>query len=241
MGRDARELYGPRDPDAPALGASQVASFRVPRGTSPPPFGCPFVARAVIVDNPSGTWYALNGRIIPPWTLGASVVLPMPTAELVVVAAAPSGQLSDTLGGDMTLVATDSRVQPSPGSVVPPRLEAPANQQFSTADMPLVAANTLSAPQLVVAAPGAGFRLRVWAWRAAFFNTNQLPLRTYYRLQDGAGARLADQSAVGFEGKYEQLPGVACPTNQSVKAVLMCNIASTGVVVGVYWTVEPAV
>jgi hypothetical protein len=113
-------LYGGEAAADPGA-AVRTARFVVPRGTTPSaPLSVPFVAAAVQVDNPSGQWYSINGRRVPPWTVSAVVQLDTPSAQLTVVASTPSGHISEAAGEDMVLVATEQRLAPFPGIYTPP-------------------------------------------------------------------------------------------------------------------------
>ena len=121
-GISAAELYGGQaagQAPAPMVGGQTVRHV-VPRGTSPDPLRGPFVARAVLIDNPSGVWYLVNGRRIPPWTIGAIMRLDIPAEALDVSVDTPPGQLSENAGDDLVLVATDEQLPPHPGLFTPP-------------------------------------------------------------------------------------------------------------------------
>ena len=123
-GISAAELYGAAagpgelTPTAPMGG--QLVRHIVPRGTNPDPLRAPFLSRAVLVDNPSGVWYLVNGRRIPPWTIGAVMRLDLPAEALDVTVDTPPGQLSENAGADLVLVATDEAHPPHPGLYTPP-------------------------------------------------------------------------------------------------------------------------
>jgi hypothetical protein len=113
-------LYGAEQPAA-AGDATRTARFVVPRGTTPAaPVSVPFVAAAVQVDNAAGSWYVVNGRRVPPWTVSAVVALDPPSAQITVQAVTPAGHLAEAVGEDLVLVVTEARLSPFPGIYVPP-------------------------------------------------------------------------------------------------------------------------
>lgn len=147
----AAGLYGPQDPAAsPDSTSWQTARFVIPRATTPAaPLSVPFVARSVQVDNASGSWYLVNGRRVPPWTVSAVVALDLPSSQISVAAATPGGQLPEAAGEDLLLVVTDQPLAPFPGIYTPPVRAFTA--QF--ARLPLIAELPAAAvPQVVVAA-----------------------------------------------------------------------------------------
>jgi len=113
-------LYGAGEP-APAGDATRTAGFVVPRGTTPAaPFSVPWPASAVQADNASGSWYLINGRRVPPWTVSAIVALDPPSSQITVQAATPAGHLAEAVGEDLVLVVTEEDLRPFPGIYVPP-------------------------------------------------------------------------------------------------------------------------
>jgi hypothetical protein len=114
-------LYGGEAGPASDPAAAMTARFVVPRGTTPSaPLTVPFVARAVQVDNASGSWYLVNGRRVPPWTVSAVVSLDPPAPQLTVEATAPDGHRAEAVGEDLILVATEAGLAPFGGIYIPP-------------------------------------------------------------------------------------------------------------------------
>lgn len=119
----AQGLYGgATDPAALVDSTSwQTARFVVPRASSPAaPLSVAFIARSVQVDNASGSWYLVNGRRVPPWTVSAVIALDVPSAQITVAAATPGGQLAEATGEDLVLVVSDQPLAPFPGIYTPP-------------------------------------------------------------------------------------------------------------------------
>lgn len=125
---DRSELYGrpgvtAADVGAAVTEAAQVATWRIPHATPPDgPLAPPFLARSLLVDNPTGRWWRINGRAIPPWTIGAVVPVEPPSAQLTVEAYTPAGQLSEATGDELVIVARDLPAAPHPGIYRPPAL-----------------------------------------------------------------------------------------------------------------------
>lgn len=117
------ELYG-GEAEATAATAdrsAQYARFEVPRAAPPDaPLQPPFAARALLVDNLSGVWYAVNGRRIAPWTVAGVVRLDTPSDQLELTVSTPPGQLSEDAGEALVLIATDAELEPSAGLFTPP-------------------------------------------------------------------------------------------------------------------------
>jgi hypothetical protein len=109
-------LYGGEAPAETDPAATRTLRFLVPRGTTPAaPLGLPFVANAVLADNPSGWWYYINGRWLPPWTIGAVLSIDPPSSQLEVAAQTPAGAIPEDAGGDLILVASEARLPPVAG------------------------------------------------------------------------------------------------------------------------------
>lgn len=115
------KLYGSPEGAPDPAEATRTVRQVIPRGTTPSaPLSVPFVARAVQADNASGSWYLINGRRIPPWTVSAVVALDPPSAQITVQAATPAGHKAEAVGADLVLVITEQGLAPFAGIYVPP-------------------------------------------------------------------------------------------------------------------------
>jgi hypothetical protein len=130
VGIDRSELYG-SGAATPGSSGPQLSSagggyrdaqsyrIEVPRASTPTaPIGLPFVAYSVWADNAAGVWYRVNGRLIAPWTIGATIPLDVPSSQLTIEAISPAGYAIDHVGEDLVLIASSADPPPSPGLVV---------------------------------------------------------------------------------------------------------------------------
>ena len=235
ISRDA--LYGADQPSSPGE-AARTARFVIPRGTSPAaPLDVRFIARAVKIDNASGAWYRVASRYVPPWTIGAVVALDPPSAQISVTAITPPGQLAEAVGEDMVVVATEEPLASLPGTVIGSVLP---NLRKVQATMPLVAANGPSGI-VIVAAPGAGLRLRLWACSFQFWWPLDIPARTAVSVGENiAAGGLMQDSLDGFSGTNIAIPG-GVPTslpNVGLWASSRCNIANVTIIAFAYYTTD---
>lgn len=100
---------------------SAARRIEVALNTTPPaPFALDFAARTVLVDNASGAWYQVNGRWIPPWTIGAVILLDLPAVNLEVIAGPPAGHFSVLAGEPLLLIAMQAQLAPHPGQPTVP-------------------------------------------------------------------------------------------------------------------------
>lgn len=116
-------LYGGAPDPAEQLVREGSAARRlvVPLNTTPPaPFALDFAARTVLVDNPSGAWYRVNERWLPPWTIGAVLLLDVPDTNLEVTAGPPAGHFTVLAGEPLLLIALEAPLAPHPGLAVAP-------------------------------------------------------------------------------------------------------------------------
>ena len=105
----------------PSGDAVRTARFVVPRATTPAgPLTVPWAARAVQVDNPSGSWYTVNGRWLRPWTISAVVALDVPSTQVTIAAVTPAGQLAEDVGEDLLVIVTEEQLAPAAGLYTPP-------------------------------------------------------------------------------------------------------------------------
>jgi len=105
----------------PGLESAARLTIVVPAGDAPPDVvPLTFVARSMQIDNATGRWFRIGSRWIPPWTVGAIVTVDPPTAELVILATTPPGQLSARAGDELVVIAHDIGLDPHPGLAVPP-------------------------------------------------------------------------------------------------------------------------
>lgn len=152
---DAGALYG-GDTAAATDGSSsstagQYQRFVVPRATDPTTRVASFVVRSVLVDNASGVWWLINGRRVPPWTIGGVLRIDTPTAQLDVAIDTPAGQLSENTGEDLVLIATDADLEPSAGVYTPPAVAVSAQRATATIEV-----NESGAGVAGVVVPGGG-------------------------------------------------------------------------------------
>lgn len=124
-GIDFGALYGPAADAVPdeqlVKEGSAARRVEVELNTAPvAPIALDFVARSVLVDNASGAWYQVNGRWIPPWTIGAVILLDLPATNLEIAAAPPSGHFTVLAGDPLVVIALEAQLAPHPGLAVTP-------------------------------------------------------------------------------------------------------------------------
>lgn len=95
----------------------------------------------------------------------------------------------------------------------------------------------------VIAAPGAGLILRLWAWSATHNTTTQAPGNWRASMTTaGGGTTFAHYSGTGFTGSpLLVIPGgIRWGTNNALGYAIADSVASTGIVLIAYYTTETA-
>ena len=218
-----------------------------PVGTDIIGFSKAYPIGGVSIDNPTNSWLSVNtlpgGVFVPPMVLGWATPLAAPKASIDVrFVASPFGTSLSVLSGSPISVtiyenSPENSIALSPGI---PISQPPSNLLLASAILPFTPANVLSSITLI-AAPGAGFQHRLWAFSFAFFDPPNLPLRTWVAIDDGV-AWIAQDSLEGFDGTNVILPSTGQLTlapNRLLRAISFCNIANVSLSAMAYYTTEP--
>lgn len=117
-------------------------------------------------------------------------------------------------------------------------MQLPPNLKAVTGVLPNVAANTLSSTVLL-AAPGATLRYRLWATVGQYEDTTQAPTKGIWRIDAPAGVSVWRASMVGFEGVLWTWPGgYLVAANTSVSGAATSDLLNVARRVWLYYTIE---
>lgn len=115
----------------------------------------------------------------------------------------------------------------------------PPDGQTANATAPAMAANTFSGGVVVVPAPGAGRRLRLWAAVLYDANTADAVSKCFVVLRETGGfVGMARLSGIFGAGPLVLPGGIGFPSNVAMDAVFMANAANPTLGVEVYYTLE---
>lgn len=232
-GISRESLYGaaPRGDGSPAIAAAvtdaQLATFRIPR-TAPPtaPLRAPFVIFSAYVDNPTGRWWRIAGRWLPPWTIGARLPVDPPADALTVEAVTPAGHRSEAIGDELVIVARSTPTDGFAGIYTAP--EAASGYLYASATGAAVPG---TAPLFVVIpAPAATERLVL----------AQLTVSAFPRSADGAGIRGDTRvGVVAMPSGTELFVATISPQLPSLSVTLPTGAVAAGAGESVQATADP--